>query len=172
MRALVQRVTQAEVEVTGRVVGRIGPGLLVYVAVAVGDGDEQARWLAQKIAQLRIFEDDQDRLTRSVQDIWGDVLAISNFTLLADARKGRHPAFSAAAGAEQARPIHEAFLSALREQGVNVQTGEFGATMAIRSQAAGPVNVVIDVPPREGAAGAMAGRAGAEIGGSNTQTQH
>jgi len=146
MRGLVQRVAWAEVEVEGRVVGRIENGLLVYVGVAAGDTPQQARWLAEKIAHLRVFKDDQDKLNRSVRDAGGNVLAVSNFTLLADARKGRRPAFSAAAGHEQAGPIHEAFLEALRAQGLRVETGVFGARMAIRSQADGPVNVVIDTP--------------------------
>ena len=146
MRALVQRVAWAEVEVDGRSVGRIGEGLLVYVAVGVEDTPEDADWLAEKVANLRIFEDAQGKLNVSVQDARGGVLAVSNFTLLADARKGRRPAFVAAAGFEQARPIHEVFAEGLRRRGVAVETGVFGAKMAIRSQAAGPVNVIIDSP--------------------------
>lgn len=147
MRGLIQRVAWAEVEVDGRIVGRIGEGLLVHAAVGVDDGGDQARWLAEKVANLRIFTDDEGKLNRSVRDVGGQVLAISNFTLLADARKGRRPAFVAAAGSDQARPVHEAFLAALREQGVDVATGVFGAKMAIRSEAAGPVNVIVDTPP-------------------------
>ena len=146
MRALVQRVAWAEVEVDGRSVGRIGKGLLVYVAVGVEDTPEDADWLAEKVANLRIFEDAQGKLNISVQDARGGVLAVSSFTLLADARKGRRPAFVAAAGFEQARPIHEVFVEGLRRRGVAVETGVFGAKMAIRSQAAGPVNVIIDSP--------------------------
>ncbi|OPX25197.1 MAG: D-tyrosyl-tRNA(Tyr) deacylase [Planctomycetales bacterium 4484_123] len=146
MRAVVQRVGWAEVEVDGEVVGRIGKGLLVYVGVGVGDGPEDADWLAGKLAGLRVFTDEEGKLNLSVKDVNGSVLAISNFTLLADARKGRRPAFSAAAAAGQAEPLHEAFLAALRRQGVNVQTGVFGAKMAIRSQADGPVNIIVDSP--------------------------
>jgi len=148
MRALVQRVAWAEVEADGRLVGRIEKGLLVYVAVGVGDTAEDADWLAEKIAGLRIFEDQQGRLNIAVRDARGGVLAVSNFTLLADARKGRRPAFVAAAGFEQARPVHEAFVAGLRRRDVPVETGVFGAKMAVRSQAAGPVNVVIDSPAR------------------------
>lgn len=146
MRALVQRVSWAEVEVEGKVVGKIGPGLLVYVGVSAQDTPEQAAWLAEKVANLRIFEDEQGKLNRSVQDAHGEILAISNFTLLGDARKGRRPEFTSAAKYDQALPIHEAFLAALRRQGITVATGVFGATMAIRSQAQGPVNIVVDSP--------------------------
>jgi D-tyrosyl-tRNA(Tyr) deacylase len=146
MRALVQRVARAEVQVEGGVVGRIGQGLLVYAAVGVGDTPVEAQWLAEKVANLRIFQDEQGKMNRSVKDIGGGILAISNFTLLADARKGRRPAFVAAAPADEARSIHEAFLDALDRQGVAVETGVFGASMKIDSEAAGPVNVVIDAP--------------------------
>ena len=149
MRALVQRVAWAEVEVDGRIVGRIERGLLVYAAVGLDDTGEDAEWLAEKIANLRVFEDDQGKLNVSVRDARGGVLAVSNFTLLADARKGRRPAFVAAADFEQARPIDQAFCEALRRQGVSVQTGVFGAKMAVRSQAAGPVNVIIDSPVKQ-----------------------
>ena len=146
MRALVQRVTEARVEVDGQTVGRIGEGLLVYVGVAVGDTARQAEWLADKVAHLRIFKDEQQKLNLSVQDVRGEVLAVSNFTLLADARKGRRPAFVAAAGYEQARPVDEAFVEALRALGVAVATGSFGARMAVVSEGDGPVNIIIDTP--------------------------
>lgn len=146
MRALVQRVAWAEVAVEGRVVGRIESGLLVYVGVGAGDRPEDAAWLAGKVAGLRIFRDEAGKLNRSVREVGGAVLAISNFTLLGDARKGRRPAFVAAAPAEAARPLHEAFLAALRAEGVPVATGVFQAEMAVRSEAAGPVNIVIDSP--------------------------
>ena len=146
MRALVQRVAEAAVEVDGRTVGRIGEGLLVYVGVAVGDTVRQAEWLAEKVAHLRIFRDEQEKLNRSVLDVGGEVLAVSNFTLLADARKGRRPAFVAAAGYEQARPVDEAFVEALRASGVAVATGSFGASMAVFSEGDGPVNIIIDTP--------------------------
>ena len=141
-----QRVAGAEVEADGQVAGRIEDGLLVYVGIGAGDSAGEADWLAEKIAGLRIFEDEADKLNRSVRDVRGGVMVVSNFTLLADARKGRRPAFAAAAPAEQAKPLHEAFLDALDRQGVRVETGLFGAKMAVRSQAAGPVNVIIDTP--------------------------
>jgi len=148
MRALVQRVAWAEVEAVGEVVGRIGRGLLVYAAVAAGDTAEDAAWLAGKVAGLRIFEDDAGRLNLSAGEVGGEVLAVSNFTLLADARKGRRPAFAAAAAADAARPVHEAFLAALRAAGARVAAGRFGAAMQVRSAADGPVNVMIDSPAR------------------------
>ena len=149
MRALVQRVGWAEVVVDGRNVGRIEAGLLVYVAVGVDDTQAEAQWLAAKIADLRIFEDEGGKLNMSVRDARGGVLAVSNFTLLADARHGRRPAFADAAPAEQAEPIHEAFVAALRGEALNVATGLFGAHMAIRSRTDGPVNIVIDTPPKQ-----------------------
>lgn len=147
MRALLQRVHRAEVEAAGEVTGRIGPGLLVYVGVAASDGPDEARRLAEKVARLRIFEDDRGKLNHSVQDVAGAVLAISNFTLLADARKGRRPSFAAAAAAPRAEPLHEAFVGALRGEGCCVECGVFGAEMTIRSDADGPVNVIVEMPP-------------------------
>lgn len=144
MKALVQRVTWAEVEADGATEGRIEEGLLVYVGVAAGDTPADAGRLAEKVANLRIFEDGGGKLNQSVRDVRGGVLAVSNFTLLADARKGRRPAFAGAAPVGQARPVHEAFLDALDRQGVKVETGVFGAKMAVRSLASGPVNVIID----------------------------
>ncbi|MDY7011433.1 MAG: D-aminoacyl-tRNA deacylase [Planctomycetota bacterium] len=146
MRALVQRVAWAEVEADDRIAGRIEEGLLVYVGIGLGDTADKADWLAKKITDLRIFEDEAEKLNRSVHDVHGSVMVVSNFTLLADARKGRRPAFSAAASAEQAKPLHEAFLDALDRRGVRVQTGLFGAKMTVRSQATGPVNVIVDSP--------------------------
>ena len=146
MRAVVQRVAWAEVEVDGRITGRIEGGLLVYVGVGNEDTPDHAATLARKVANLRIFEDDDGKLNRSVQDVGGGALVISNFTLMADARKGRRPSFTFAAPSETARPLHEAFATALASQSVPVEQGVFGATMHIRSEAAGPVNVIMDVP--------------------------
>ena len=153
MKAVIQRVRWAEVEVEGRVVGRIERGLLVYAGVAVGDTVQEARRLADKVANLRIFPDDLGKLNLSVQDARGGVLAVSNFTLLADARKGRRPAFVAAAGPEIAGPIFDGLVACLRAAGVPVQQGVFGATMHIRSEADGPVNILLDVVAGEPAAG-------------------
>jgi D-tyrosyl-tRNA(Tyr) deacylase len=149
MKAMVQRVQWAEVEVEGDggVVGRISHGLLVYLAVSPGDSLKDARDLAEKIANLRIFEDVGGKMNRTVQDVRGDILAISNFTLLADARKGRRPAFTGAAPAQQAKPLHEEFVAALRTLTGPVETGLFGASMTVRSAADGPVNIILDMPP-------------------------
>ena len=149
MRAVVQRVAWAEVEVDGRVVGRIGKGLLVYVGVGVDDGPAEADWLAGKLAGLRIFTDREGKLNLSVKEVGGAVLAISNFTLLANAARGRRPSFSAAATYQQAEPVYQAFLEALGKQGVTVQKGLFGARMKIQSQASGPVNVIVDSPHQD-----------------------
>ncbi len=147
MRAIVQRVSWAEVDVDNTVLGRIAEGLLVYVGVAQTDTPADADRLAEKIAHLRIFPDAEGKLNRNVQDARGGVLAISNFTLLADARKGRRPALSAAAPQDAAEPLYEALLAALRRQGCTVAAGAFGAEMRIRSQAHGPVNIIVDMPP-------------------------
>lgn len=146
MRALVQRVNWAEVLVAGQIAGRVDRGLLVYVGVAAGDTEADAARLAEKVAQLRVFEDDGGKLNLSCKDVRGGVLAVSNFTLLADTRKGRRPAFTAAAPPEHAQRLYDAFLAALAGQSVKVERGVFRANMTIHSAAAGPVNVLIDVP--------------------------
>jgi D-aminoacyl-tRNA deacylase len=150
MRALIQRVAWAEVAVEGQVVGRTGPGLLVYIGAAPTDTLRDAQWLAEKVASLRIFEDENGKLNRSVRDARGGVLVVSNFTLLADAQKGRRPSFAGAASADQAEPLANAFTEALAGQGLGVETGRFGATMAVRSEAAGPVNILLDSPAAPG----------------------
>jgi D-aminoacyl-tRNA deacylase len=154
MRAVLQRVRSASVSVAGQTVGQLppGPGLLVYVGVAADDSADNAAKLAEKVANLRIFEDDDGRLNRSVLDVGGGVLVVPNFTLQADTRKGRRPAFVNAASAEQARPLHEAFLAALGGQGVPVQQGRFGAEMLVCSEAVGPVNVIVEIPAVAGGA--------------------
>ncbi len=145
MRAVVQRVTKAEVEVGGKIVGMIDHGLLVYHAVAGGDSPTQAQKLAEKIVNLRIFEDYQGKLNISVRDARGGILAIPNFTLLADSSRGRRPEFSPAAPAAEAEPLFDGFFRALTEFSIPVVAGIFGADMQIRSQADGPINVVIDM---------------------------
>ena len=140
MRALVQRVHWAEVEVAGRITGRIENGLLVYLGVAGGDSEADADRLAEKVAHLRIFTDDNDKLNLSCQDVRGGILAVSNFTLLADTRKGRRPAFVAAAAPEEAERLYDRFAAALAAEGCRVARGVFRAKMTVRSAAAGPVN--------------------------------
>ncbi len=156
MRAVLQRVDWAEVQVEDRIIGRIERGLLVYIGVERGDEEPAAQWLARKVAGLRVFEDETSKLNRSVQDVRGGILAIPNFTLLADARKGRRPSLAAAAEPELAERLFEVFLTALAATGVTVAKGLFGAHMLIRSAAVGPVNLILDAPgsseaPREDA---------------------
>lgn len=146
MRILVQRVQWAEVDVDGAVVGRIERGLLVYAGVAAWDRPADAGRAAEKVAHLRIFEDDDGKLSQSLQDARGGVLAIPNFTLLADAGKGRRPAFTDAASGEAARAIFTTFVSRLEGFGLNVVMGVFGAKMEIRSAADGPVNIILEIP--------------------------
>ncbi len=144
MRAVVQRVSKASVEVNGLTVGSIGPGLLVLVGVGQGDTEEDARYLAEKIVHLRIFPDADDKLNRSVLDIGGSVLAVSQFTLWGDCRKGRRPSFVDAAPPDRARVLYEAFLHALRDRGVPVATGLFQETMAVHLTNDGPVTILLD----------------------------
>jgi D-tyrosyl-tRNA(Tyr) deacylase len=140
MRAVVQRVARARV-VPG---GEIGPGLCVLLGVAREDGEEQAARLAGKVARLRIFPDEEGRFDRSVADVAGAVLAVSQFTLIADTAKGNRPSFAAAAPPDEAEPIYERFCTELRALGVPVETGVFGAKMELELVNDGPVTIVLD----------------------------
>ena len=144
MRAVVQRVSRASVSVEGESVASIGRGLLLLVAAAQGDGDAEARRLARKCAEMRIFSDDEGRFNLSLLDIGGEALVVSQFTLLADTRRGRRPSFVAAAPPEAAEPLVEAFSQALRDAGVAVQTGRFGAKMQVELVNEGPVTIIVD----------------------------
>jgi D-tyrosyl-tRNA(Tyr) deacylase len=144
MRAVVQRVSNARVEVGTEVVGRIGPGLLVYLGAGKADGDETAAWMAQKLESLRIFEDEAGKLNRALREAGGQVLVVSQFTLYGDVRKGRRPGFDAAAPPERAEPLYEAVCAALRELSLTVQTGRFRADMQVYAQVDGPVTILID----------------------------
>lgn len=150
MRAVVQRVRRAAVEAGGRHLAAIGPGLVVLVGVAREDGERQAAWLAEKVAHLRVFGDGQGRLDRSVLDVGGAVLVISQFTLLGDARKGRRPDFAAAAAADVARPLVDAVVQGLRLLGVQTASGEFQAHMMVSLENDGPVTLILDSPPPPG----------------------
>jgi D-aminoacyl-tRNA deacylase len=143
MRAVVQRVSSARVVVDGEVVGSIGRGLCVLLGVAREDEEEDAQRLAGRVARLRIFENDDGRFDRSLLDIGGEALVVSQFTLIADTEKGNRPSFGAAAPPEQAEPLYRAFCAALRERGVGVATGRFGARMAVELVNDGPVTVVL-----------------------------
>ncbi len=145
MRVVVQRVSRASVRASGATVGEIGPGVLVLLGVADGDGDEEAARLAGKVARLRVFEDAAGRFDRSLLDTGGAALVVSQFTLIADTAKGNRPSFSAAAPPERAEPVYESFCAALRELGVSVETGVFGARMEIELVNDGPVTIVLDV---------------------------
>lgn len=144
MRALIQRVSTATVEVAGEVVGQTGAGLLVLLGVGQGDGEAEARLLADKTAGLRIFADEEGRFSRSLLDVGGAALVVSQFTLYADTRKGRRPGFSAAAPPEQAAPLVLAYAEALRAMGVPVETGVFGANMRVTLVNEGPVTIMLD----------------------------
>lgn len=144
MRAAVQRIEKASVSVRGVVISQVGAGLLVYVGCAQGDTEEDARYLAEKVAGLRIFADEQGKMNRSVADVGGEVLAVSAFTLQADARKGRRPAFDAAAAADEANPLCEAFTRSLRAAGLRVAEGSFGEHMLVESVNNGPICVLLD----------------------------
>ncbi len=143
MKALIQRVSEASVEVDGRRVAEIGPGLLVLLGITHSDGMDDAAWLARKIPALRIFEDEAGLMNRSVLDIGGAVLVVSQFTLYADTRKGNRPSFVAAARPEQAEPLYEALVRHLRDTlgASRVSTGVFGAEMKVRLLNDGPVTV-------------------------------
>lgn len=144
MRVVLQRVTRAQVTVEGEVVGQIGPGLLLLVGVKTGDTLKEAQWLVQKCLGLRIWPDEAGKMDRSVVDIGGSVLAVSQFTLYGEASRGRRPDFIQAARPEVAQPLFEAFVEALRATGVPVATGIFGADMAVELVNDGPVTLIID----------------------------
>jgi D-tyrosyl-tRNA(Tyr) deacylase len=144
MRAVVQRVSSARVEVDGQVVGQIDRGLVVLVGITQNDTAEGARWLAEKIASLRIFADDDDKMNRDVAEIGGGVLVISQFTLYGDCTKGRRPSFIDAARPEIAEPLYEAVVNAFRGIGIPTATGKFGAMMSVYLVNEGPVTLMVE----------------------------
>lgn len=153
MRAVVQRVQEARVEVDGRVTGRIGRGLLVLVAVRQGDSDREAAWLAEKIVALRLFEDGEGRMNHSVAEVGGGILAVSQFTLYGDCRRGRRPSYSEAAPPAQAQALYDRFVGHLAASGLPVQQGVFQAHMDVHLVNDGPVTVLVDSPQFPGEAG-------------------
>ena len=144
MRACVQRVSEASVTVGGQVVGQIDRGLLVLLGVAAGDSQQDARWLADKICELRIFEDSEGKMNVSLEDVGGAMLVVSQFTLLGDCRKGRRPSFVKAAPPETGRQLYEQFVTAVGGRGVRVETGQFQAHMDVALVNDGPVTLLID----------------------------
>ena len=148
MRAVVQRVSHARVRVGSEVVGEIGPGLLALVGAAQGDGEADVAWLVDKLAHLRVFEDDGGKMNRSLADCGHAALVVSQFTLLGDTGRGRRPGFSGAAPPAVAAPLIEGVVAGLRERGVPVQTGRFGAHMAVELENDGPVTLILETPER------------------------
>ena len=144
MRAVVQRVSRASVKVNSELIGEIGEGLLVLLGVAQDDADSDANYLAEKVAGLRIFEDDAGKMNRSVIDVGGAVLAVSQFTLFGDVRKGKRPSFDAAARPERSRQLYEHFVQGIRALGVECETGRFREMMEVELVNQGPVTILLD----------------------------
>ncbi len=144
MRALLQRITHARVSVNGDTIAECGPGLVILLGIGQTDGEEQAAFLAQKIATLRIFEDDDGKFNRSILDVNAEAIVVSQFTLYADARKGRRPSFTDAALPEVASPLVDRFVELLTAQGVPTQKGEFGAHMLVEIHNDGPVTIWLE----------------------------
>lgn len=144
MRAVIQRVTRARVSVDGQVIGEIGAGLMVLLGVAVEDNSAAATYLAEKTANLRIFEDAEGKMDRSLLDAGGAALVVSQFTLYGDTRGGRRPGFTRAARPEQANPLYEEYVKALRDLGIRVETGKFQAFMQVELVNDGPTTILMD----------------------------
>jgi D-tyrosyl-tRNA(Tyr) deacylase len=144
MRIVLQRVKAGKVLVAGHAIAEIGKGLVILVGIGAGDGEQQARSLAEKVTNLRIFEDQQGKMNLSLLDVAGQAIVVSQFTLYADARKGRRPSFTDAALPEVARPLVERFAALLSQFGVPTQTGEFGAHMLVEIQNDGPVTILLE----------------------------
>ncbi len=144
MKALLQRISSAKVEVDGRVIGEIGKGLLVFLCAVKGDMDRDLDYIVKKVSQVRIFEDDEGKMNLSVLDITGEVLVVSQFTLAASTRKGNRPSFDEAEGPVRAKAKYELFIRRLKDLGIPVRTGAFGAAMAVSLTNDGPVTILID----------------------------
>ncbi len=144
MRAVVQRVLSASVEVDGEVLGSIGRGLVVFVGAAEGDGDEDMRYTIGKIVGLRVFPDESGKMTRSLGEVGGEILAISQFTVFGDVRRGLRPSFDGSMSYDVAEPLWHRFLADLRTHGIRVETGRFRADMKVRVDNDGPVTILID----------------------------
>ncbi|HBA88369.1 MAG TPA: D-tyrosyl-tRNA(Tyr) deacylase [Geobacter sp.] len=147
MKAVIQRVKEARVRVDGRVVGEIGTGVLVLLGVEMGDGRKQADWMAEKIVNLRIFPDGQGKMNLALQDVGGEMLAVSQFTLAGNCSKGRRPSFDTAADPEEANRLYNYFMGQVWELGVTVQSGIFQADMEVSLVNDGPVTFILETPP-------------------------
>lgn len=148
MRAVIQRVSTAKVEVDGKTVGQIGKGILLLLGVEIGDGERDADWLADKIGNLRIFEDHEGKMNLSVKEVAGELLAVSQFTLAGNCAKGRRPSFDSAAPPEEANRLYEYFVGKLRGLGLPVETGVFQAMMQVSLVNDGPVTFILESPGR------------------------
>jgi D-tyrosyl-tRNA(Tyr) deacylase len=146
MRVLVQRVARAAVRANGETVASIGPGLLLLVAFKAGDGEADLAWMAEKVAHLRIFEDEAGKMNRSLLEVGGQALVVSQFTLYGDARKGRRPSFDVSAPADMARPLFEKFVDFLASLGIMTSVGRFQAVMQVELVNDGPVTIMLDSP--------------------------
>ena len=144
MRAVVQRVLSAEVQVGDAIVGAIDHGLLVYLGVGVDDSDAQVTWMASKLEGLRVFEDESEKMSRSVVDVGGAILVVSQFTLFGDVRKGRRPSFDRAKPPEEANRLYEQLCATLAQRGLRVERGRFRASMRVRADVDGPVTILVD----------------------------
>lgn len=149
MRAVVQRVREARVEVDGQVVGAIGPGLLAFVGAGKGDTEADARWLADKILHLRVFEDEAGKMSRDLSDIDGGLLIVSQFTLYGDVSRGRRPSFDGAMPPAEAERLYDRFVEMAREKWPKVETGRFRAEMRVLADNDGPVTILIESPRRQ-----------------------
>jgi len=146
MRVLVQRVRHASVEVDGAIIGNIEQGLLLFVGIAPNDGVSDLEWMSSKVLNLRVFEDDAGKMNRSVLDVQGGILAVSQFTLYGDARKGNRPSFTDAARPEIAEPLYNQFVEKLRQSSLNIQTGRFAAHMQVELINDGPITLMLESP--------------------------
>lgn len=144
MRAVVQRVLEAEVKINGQSVGQVGKGLLVYLSVGTTDTEEDAVWIAEKLVNMRIFQDEAGKMNRSILDVGGSILLVSNFTLHGDCRKGRRPGFDVAAEPQLAQELYERVIELIAQQGIAVEKGVFGKYMQVSSVNDGPVTFLLD----------------------------
>ena len=144
MRAVIQRVSESSVRVDGKVVGEIGKGIMVLLGVEEGDTEKEAQYIADKVIGLRIFEDEEGKMNHSLQEVGGELLAISQFTLLGDARKGRRPSYSNAARPEEANRLYEYFVEKVKATGTKVEKGVFQADMKVSLVNDGPVTILLD----------------------------